>query len=212
MGLVSLIFRHLTITTKIHLTITTKIHFSRMCTACLLTVSCCTLCSTRDGYPHRGHTIPEVPSPRGGHSPPWHTYPSQKGHGTRDTHPPPVNSLTDTCENITFQQLLLRAVTINGLFITWEPWRWRRLQAWRAAQYSWKILWGNVSQSGCSSDVIFSGCPEPWRSPSFRISAEIPSTSSCKGKQYNKSDHIWWQKFHIQSFERVFLYILLWNH
>ena len=32
---------------------------------------------------------------------------TRKGPGTRDTLPPPPNRLTDTCENITFLQLLL---------------------------------------------------------------------------------------------------------
>ena len=34
----------------------------------------------------------------------------QKGPGTSDTHPPWTEWLTDACENITFPQLLLRAV------------------------------------------------------------------------------------------------------
>ena len=38
------------------------------------------------------------------------------GHGTRDPLPhPPVNKLTDTCENITFSQLLLCAIISTNL-------------------------------------------------------------------------------------------------
>ena len=36
---------------------------------------------------------------------PWTYPPSWKGPGSRDTHPPCTDRLTDTCENITFPQL-----------------------------------------------------------------------------------------------------------
>ena len=43
---------------------------------------------------------------------PW-TYPppTQKGHGTKNTYSTPVNRLTDTCENITFLQLMTINIT-----------------------------------------------------------------------------------------------------
>ena len=73
------------------------------------------------GYPPPGHTQPlDIPNP----SPdipthPGHTHPPghipQKGPGTRDTQPPnpaPSPCYEQTCENITFPQLRLRAVNI----------------------------------------------------------------------------------------------------
>ena len=52
---------------------------------------------------------PGIPTPPPSGIP--HPYPVRKGPGTRDTLPLPVNRLTDTYENITFPQLLLRAAT-----------------------------------------------------------------------------------------------------
>ena len=55
-------------------------------------------------HPKR-NLVPEMPTlPKGGVGIP---------RDTRDTYPPSVNRLTDTCGNITFLQLLLRAVIRN---------------------------------------------------------------------------------------------------
>ena len=50
--------------------------------------------------PPKRNLVPEIPTP-------------PKGPGTRDTYPPSVDRLTDTCGNITFPQLLLRMVIRN---------------------------------------------------------------------------------------------------
>ena len=67
----------------------------------------------------RSHVQEQVGAhPPGDTYPPGHTHP-QKETGTRDTHlpkgywigdTPPLHEQTDTCENITYSQLRLRAV------------------------------------------------------------------------------------------------------
>ena len=90
---------------------------SRICTACLPTVSCGILTPllrshVQEGYPLDIPTPPlDIPTHPLDRSTPWKgpgtrdTHP-QKGHGTRDI--PPVKRSTDTRENITFSQIRLR--------------------------------------------------------------------------------------------------------
>ena len=56
-----------------------------------------------DTYPQKEHGTRDSLSPQKGHG-------TEKGLGTRDTLLPPMNKLTDACENITFQHLLLRGI------------------------------------------------------------------------------------------------------
>ena len=56
--------------------------------------------------------------PPGSHAPPWQPHmPPAATHPWAATHaPPPVDRITDTCKNITFPQLRLRAVNMSKTF------------------------------------------------------------------------------------------------
>ena len=78
----------------------TRMHSRRMRTA---------RSSSRPGGLHQAPPGPGTPSP--GRGIPQDQTPS--GPGTPQYQAPPMNTITDTCKNITFPQLRLRAVTIH---------------------------------------------------------------------------------------------------
>ena len=106
----------------------TRMHSSRMRTVRLLIVSCSIPCISGGGFcptPHDAEPLPRMQTPR------WMQTPLVMWPVMHAGKPTPlwIEGMIHACENITFPQLLLRAVmrpiwARDGTWITWQYHSW----------------------------------------------------------------------------------------